>query len=101
MQTVGKGRKVAQCLNKRHVLIVLDRADAVQSCAPYLNLFEEPLIGFRLTPVAVNHHLLRQAAAVRAKHRVQTQYRTRMRGQHCLQRTIFDRSEVHQDAILR
>ena len=49
----------------------------------------------------VNHHLLSQAAAVRAKHRVQTQYRARMRSQHRLQRTIFDGGQIHQDAIFR
>ena len=70
VQTIGEGCKVAQRLNKRHVLIVLNRTDTVQTCPPDLNLFQEPLIRFRLTTVAVNHYLLRQAAAVRAKHRV-------------------------------
>jgi hypothetical protein len=90
---------VAQRLNERHVLIVLDRADAVQPRAPDLNLFQEPLIGFRLTAVAVNHHLLRQAAAVRAKHRVQPEHRARMRSQHRLQRTVFNGSQIHQNAV--
>ena len=101
MQAVGKRRKVAQRLNERHVLVVLNRADAVQSRAPYLNLFQEPLIGFRLTTVAVNHHLLSQAAAVRTKHRVQTQHRPGMRSQHGLQRTIFDGGQIHQDTVFR
>ncbi|MNR36835.1 hypothetical protein D3C85_1548080 [compost metagenome] len=70
MQAVSECRKVAQRLNKRHVLIVLNRADAVQTRAPHLNLFQEPLIGFRLTAIAVNDNLFRQATTVRAKHRV-------------------------------
>ncbi|AEW74836.1 hypothetical protein EcWSU1_03408 [Enterobacter ludwigii] len=101
MQTVGKGRKVAQRLNERHVLIVLYRADPVQPGTPYLNLFQEPLIGLRLTTIAVHHNLLRQAATVRTKHRVQAKHRASMRRQHRLQGAIFDRCKVNQDAIFR
>lgn len=44
VQAIGEGGKVAQRLNKGHVLIVLNGADAVQPRAPNLDLFEEPLI---------------------------------------------------------
>ncbi len=75
MQAVGKRREMAQRLYKRHVLIVFDRADAVQPRAPDLNLLKEPLVRLRHAAIAVDHHLFSEAAAVRPEHRVQAQYR--------------------------
>ena len=101
VQAIGEGGKVAQRLNKGHVLIVLNGADAVQPRAPNLNLFEEPLIGLRLAAITIDHHLLRQAAAVRTEHRVQAKNRALMRRQHRLQRLRFHRGKVNQNAIRR
>ena len=101
MQPIGEGGKVAQRLNKGHVLIVLHRADAMQARAPDLNLLEEPLIGLWLAAIAVDYHLLGKAAAVRTEHRVQAEYRALMRRQHRLQRLCFNRGKVDQNAIRR
>ena len=92
---------MAQRLYKRHILVVLNRTDAMQPRAPHLNLLQEPLIGFRLAPVAPDHHLLRQTAAVRSEHGMQTQHRARMRRQHRLQGTVLDRGQIHQNTVFR
>ncbi|CSQ00336.1 Uncharacterised protein [Shigella sonnei] len=70
MQPISKSSKVAQSLNKRHILIVLDSANTMQPSAPDLNLLQKPLVCFRLTSITPDHNLLCQATAVRAEHRV-------------------------------
>ncbi|MNI84192.1 hypothetical protein D3C73_1410740 [compost metagenome] len=63
---------------------MLDGTDPMQPRPPDLNLFQEPLIGFRLASIAPDNHLLCQTAAIRTKHRMQSNYRAIVRRQHRL-----------------
>lgn len=63
-------------------------------------MFKQPLVSLRPAAIAVDHYLLRHAAHVRAEHRVQPHHRATVHRQHRMQRTIFHRRQIHQNAVV-
>ncbi|MNY72906.1 hypothetical protein D3C86_2115610 [compost metagenome] len=73
----------------------------MQTRSPYLQLFEQPLVGFRFAAIAIDHHLLSHAAYVWAKHGMQPHNGAAVRRQHGIQRAIFYRGQINQNTVRR